>query len=649
MKSRKIFIVILLISILTLDSCSSKKISAGTNPSQTDLIGISSLEHLEDLPYLREGVLVKQSSSHDRTGLNRDFNNYLYVDNNKYVIFDEYGPGIIYQFWHTQASFQGTIGNIEFYFDDETPPRINMDIKSFLGGTVSPFLDPLVESSSYSTMGGQNLYVPIIFNKRLKIEMTTLPSYYHFTYHLFPGDQKVQTFTGNEDLSKVDQIWNNVGKDPKDRTGNVTTSKEVSIPNGTAQTILDLMGAGVIQSIKIDPLPNDQHTLDNVWLKLFWDNATSASVNVPIGPFFGSYLGEKDIRSLMFGMSSTGLYYFYFPMPYWSRARVVINNQSGETFTLKYQIQTNSKVYGDKAGYFNAKFNTASPEKGTGDYMFLNTTGRGQLVGISTSYQFPSPVVLEGDERVYVDGNLTPALYGTGTEDYYGGGWYFRNGNVSFPSHGVPFSTPNSIVAYRLHLGDMIPYQTSLKFGMEHGGKDDVNDTNYYSVAYYYQKDAPGMTQTDTLDVGDSASETSHGYVVSNRTWQTTGNYAYEGDDDRTLISDNGDGQKGYSQFSVSISPNNNGVRIRRRLDYSVPDQKADVYVDSSLVGTWYRAGSNSTLRWRDEDFNIPASFTFGRSKITIKIVNTNIQTDWTEFYYWIFSTAPGATPPAGP
>jgi hypothetical protein len=639
-------VVAALIAILVLECCSPKKILAATNPSPIDLTGIYALEHLENLPYLRDGVLVKQSSSHDRTGLNGDSNQYLYVDNGKYVIFDEYGPGVIYQFWHTQATFPGTIGNIEFYFEDESTPRIDMDIKGFLGGTFSPYLNPLVESSSYSRMGGQDSYLPIVFNKRLKVEMTTLPSYYHITYHLFSGDQRVQTFSGKEDLSKVDQIWNDVGQDPKDITGNVTASKIVSIPNGTAQPILDVIGAGAIQSVKIGLVPNDQNTLDHVWLSFFWDQQTTASVNVPIGPFFGSYLGAQNIKSLMFGMSSTGLYYSYFPMPYWSRAQVVINNQSGATITLEYQIQTNPKVYGDHAGYFRAKFRSASPEEGAGDYVFLDTTGHGQLVGISTSYQFPSPIVLEGDERVYVDGNLTPALYGTGTEDYFGGGWYFRNGNVSFPSHGAPLLTPTSVVAYRLQLGDMIPYQTSLIFGMEHGGKDDVNNTNYYSVAYYYQKDTPGMIQTDALDVGDAASETRHDYAVSDKTWQTVGNYAYEGVNDTATISDSGDGEKGYSQFSVSISPNNNGVRLRRRLDYSYPNQKADVYVDSSFVGTWYSAGSNSMLRWRDEDFSIPASFTFGKSRITIRIVNTNIQTDWTEFYYWIFSMASGVKPP---
>jgi hypothetical protein len=34
---------------------------------------------------------------------------------------------------------------------------------------------------------------------------------------------------------------------------------------------------------------------------------------------------------------------------------------------------------------------------------------------------------LEGDERVFVDGQESPHIYGTGTEDFYESGWYFKD------------------------------------------------------------------------------------------------------------------------------------------------------------------------------------------------------------------------------
>ena len=33
---------------------------------------------------------------------------------------------------------------------------------------------------------------------------------------------------------------------------------------------------------------------------------------------------------------------------------------------------------------------------------------------------------LEGDERFYIDGNLTAQIYGTATETYFQGSWYFE-------------------------------------------------------------------------------------------------------------------------------------------------------------------------------------------------------------------------------
>jgi len=36
------------------------------------------------------------------------------------------------------------------------------------------------------------------------------------------------------------------------------------------------------------------------------------------------------------------------------------------------------------------------------------------------------PYYMEGNERAYVDGAATPQTQGTGTEDFFDGGWYQR-------------------------------------------------------------------------------------------------------------------------------------------------------------------------------------------------------------------------------
>jgi len=67
----------------------------------------------------------------------------------------------------------------------------------------------------------------------------------------------------------------------------------------------------------------------------------------------------------------------------------------------------------------------------------------------------------------------------------------------------------------------------------------------------------------------------------------------------------------GYSQYVMTIQPANEGVLLRRRLDYGIGNQNAEVFVDGARVGSWYRAGSNFQ-RWRNEPIyqftNLPMS-----------------------------------------
>jgi DUF1680 family protein len=102
-------------------------------------------------------------------------------------------------------------------------------------------------------------------------------------------------------------------------------------------------------------------------------------------------------------------------------------------------------------------------------------------------------------------------------------------------------------------------------------------------------------------------------------------------------IMDNGRAFTGYSEFTVAIDPNNQGVRLKRRFDYSDANQMATVSVNGTVVGTWFDSG-NDAQRWRDSSFTIPASFTAGKSSITVHVAFVSSASDWNEFYYWVYS-----------
>jgi len=612
--------------------------------AESKLVGITALEQLDKLPYLKTGVRAKQVSSYDRAGGNEDgFNGYyssLYRDSTGHVIFDEIGAGTVYLIWFTAHRQElKDMGNIRFYFDNETTPRIDMRVVDFFSGIREPFLFPLAGNdniiNNLNSIGGLYSYIPLPFAKGLKISISgATPRFYHITYHLYDDNQGVVSFTGRENYTQIKQIWANTGKDPKLTTGNLTLKGSKTLALGQTETLAEIVGEGVIQSIKIKPSSFSATALNLTKLKIKWDNRPDFGVDVGLGPFFGSSFGQLNYNSIMLGVSDSNYYYSYFPMPFWSHAEIRVENKSGSAIKLDYEIQYQKTRYPDDSGYFYAQYNQATPTD-TNDYPVLTTTGKGHFVGMSASMKADSLLFLEGDERVYLDNNPSPALSGTGTEDYFNSGWYFKNGPFSLASHGNPKRGYSDIVAYRLHLGDSLPFTQAIKFGLEHGPTNSYN-ANYYTVAYYYKKDEPSLIKTDELDVKNTNSETAHQYSITGQTGSEINIFSYE---DGNVVSDGGRSFSGSSQFVVSIKPDNQGIRLTRRTDFKTTNQKAKVYADGVLVGTWYSAGANPHLRWRNEDFEIPSLYTQGKKNITIKIQSLS---DWNEYYYWVSSHVSG-------
>jgi hypothetical protein len=58
------------------------------------------------------------------------------------------------------------------------------------------------------------------------------------------------------------------------------------------------------------------------------------------------------------------------------------------------------------------------------------------------------------------------------------------------------------------------------------------------------------------------------------------------------------------------------------------------VRVNGREVGTWYSAERNPSLRWAELDFEIPASFTRGRSSLEIELDAESSPSPWTSFAY---------------
>jgi len=388
------------------------------------------------------------------------------------------------------------------------------------------------------------------------------------------------------------------------------------------------VGTGVLNSIEFEMPSLGTSQWSNIWLKVYWDEETTAAINVPFGEFFGSAFGEAQVDGLLMGMDGSR-YYCYFPMPFWQSVQIELENRGAESVgNIPYILGLEGRVYDPvSTGCFYARHseNNYVNHVVEPDFTMLEESGRGHYVGVALSMTGAGKIYgnglsfLEGDERFHIDGSMTPQLHGTGNEDYFNGGWYYTKGVFSLPYHESPIrSTPfgmgietNYISAYRLHIGDIVPFNSSIVLSMEHGGENEVG-CRMSSISYYYKQggDGSGLELCAEIDVGDAASEADAGYQLLEGTSSVVSNsFRYTGDDHDVVIGDAGRYIDGTSSFSISLPVLNDGMLIRRRADTGTGMQQASVYVDDTYIAEWYfgDAGySNELQRWADCDLYVP-------------------------------------------
>ena len=175
-------------------------------------------------------------------------------------------------------------------------------------------------------------------------------------------------------------------------------------------------------------------------------------------------------------------------------------------------------------------------------------------------------------------------------------------------------------------------------------------------MTYWYGIPRPSLVRTDSLKVGDLSDEKAHHYVSPDASapYALASRYELGVDHVAGLGSaevfpaeaDTGRRTTGTSEFDLALDPANLGVLLRRKLDYSFPNQRAEVFVSSdggrkwNPAGIWYLAGSNtcvysnpneelgaaqhivqtSNRRFRDDEFLVPRALTSGRASIRVKV-----------------------------
>jgi len=623
--------------------------------------GAPAATQLSQLPVLSPTVVGAGQSSYDRntgdlTQGNTDYNHFLASGPRGNVMLDQQGPGCVYRIWMTSLQSYFPSEWVRVYFDGQSKPAINMTIGQMFSGLYAPFLSPLVQGPANSS-GGYVSYVPLCYHSSIEIT-TNMDRYYDIGYVTYAPNANVQTWTPGTSTAAMRSEWSNAMDDPIPVSGSTTDSNTVTSLAANSGTTLAVLqnGPSEIQSIKIN-IPGITTSsgiaaapvLNNLWISITWDGQKSASVKAPLGSFFAmGQFGSYPTHGLVAGMDASNNMYIYLPMPFRKSAAIQLyNTGTAAVANIGYQIQYRPFTGNfNDVGYFSTSFTNSSDVRVGRDIPILNTTGSGKFIGVTASYSGdPARLYLEGDERIYVDGSGSPAFYGTGTEDFFNGAFYFINGPYSQPMSGntahIATSTSDETAAYRFFLQDAVPFRRGIVVEIQHGPDDNTTNTSASMLAYYYERPAVQSELTSTLAVGNAGSDRAHDYVINDQVWQGTHTYQYEGAGDTTSITDHGRADRGFSQFKMAIAASNEGVDLRRRYDHGIANQKAKVYVNGHLVGIWYVAGANTYHRWADSDYVIPAAYTRNKTSITIKIVYVSGNPYWTEYRYWAYSLLP--------
>lgn len=638
--------------------------------------------------YQRIGVRAYMRSTYDRAGGNEraDASHFLYqLSEDRNVTLDIEGAGqlyfVRYNHWHG-SPWHYELDGVDHLVRETSTADPEHPAENSVFQPESAFPKPLAWTWA-DTKGGDLSWVPIGFEKRFRMAYSrTFYGTGYYIYHQYVNGTK---------LTRPIAAWKEEAPD-RDVLDLISRAGTDIAPagllefagtlRGGAGIIWEGRGPATIRRLELS-VPREQAlAFSQARLRITWDGRAEASIDAPVALFFGAgLLYNRDNREYLvksFPMSvryATDRVYLscYLPMPFFRRARVELT--SGTPVDVQWRVGTAPfKDRPNQVGYLHATYRDhPAPELGK-DLVLLDTRqaeGGGNWSGqfIGTSFIFSHDAVLntlEGDPRFFFDDSPTPQGYGTGTEEWGGGGDYWGGLNMTlpFPGHPVGAKSATDAVsaedkvesAYRFLLADMMPFGRNAVIRLEHGGTNESRE-HYETVTYWYGLPGASLVQTDELRVGDLASERAHRYTSpeASAPYEVRSRYEWGPDTikDQEIYpaeTDRGRTTKTASEFTLKIDPKNAGVMLRRKLDYQYPNQRAEVYVASGKewkpAGIWYLAGSNTAIfsspreelgaalhvvqtsnrRFRDDEFLLPLELTKGRSSIRVRVKFTPVE-----------------------
>jgi len=436
---------------------------------------------------------------------NRDFGQYVRIDKShgrtENVLMDDQGPGAIVRWWATANNN----GIIRIYLDGSDKPVIEMKPAELVGGNKLapyPFSFKASDDKTNPAWRGHDLYLPIPYQEGCTVTWEGGGSYYQIGYRKYAPGTKVKTFTMDQ-LDKAKDLMTQVaeeltGKNPPVSGKTIARSDITLLPEES--TTLTVNGSKAITRFLVQLQAEDyKQALRSTVVSMTFDD--TQTVWIPVGSLVGvGYSDEKNETYYVTADNETGTLSTYYVMPFQKSATITVTNYGKQQVTLKRLEATVDNYRWDNSSlYFHATWfelrNISTQNRS--DLNYVTVLGSGRYVG--TSITIFNTCTLknnqtwwgEGDDKVYVDGEIFPSIFGTGTEDYFGYA-YCRPQRFYTPFISQPRGEGNKKWGYsnnnRYHLLDDIPFTESIEFDMEiwHPFRKHMN----YAAATFFYADA---------------------------------------------------------------------------------------------------------------------------------------------------------------
>ena len=433
-----------------------------------------------------------------------------------YLMCDVEGPGAVVRTWTARIE-----GEITIWLDGGAP---------LYSGPAQDFL-----LFPYTTVGGEGFdgdalhgtfyqrnaaYCPMPFAKGCRIEWRgdlRKLHFYEVQLRRYAAGADVRTFSP-EDLTEHAGLLQAVDRTLRDPDGTMAGANHQSslvVRPGESCILYEREGSGVVDWFGVrllDGVDEDTEVVAGTWdwratvLRCYFDGATIPQVECPVGDLFGAAPGINPYTSLPFTVTPEGEMICRYSMPHAESLRMEVENAGSKTLRVEARLAVAPYAWREgQSMHFRARWRMDQGLVGSSqhpqDMPYLVGLGKGVYVGTALYVLNPNAVPSsggnwwgEGDEKIFVDGESHPSIFGTGSEDYFNYAWS-ANDIFVFPFCGQPRNDGPAnrgfVTNYRWHIVDPLPFEESMAFYMELFPHETVPDMGYARVAYHYA--LPGM------------------------------------------------------------------------------------------------------------------------------------------------------------